>query len=358
MNGFHKARMRRLLARLDSLGLDALVTLNLKNVRWLTGYSGTAGACVISAKGNFFFTDFRYASQAKEEVRSMARVIAAKPLPEAAAEKLKTLRAKKIGFEHADVTVAAMAKMRKAAAGKWIPCDAIEKLRMIKDSAEIAALEKNFGYLAAVFKDIGEVLRPGRREREAAADLEYRLRLRGGEKAAFDFIIASGPRAALPHGVAGDKKMKKGEVIIVDWGWVLDGYHSDNTRTLFLGKPKPKVKEIFDIVLEANQRAIATVAPGVPLKEIDAAARDYIKAKGYGKYFGHGTGHGVGLDIHEAPGVSWRSAETAREGMVFTVEPGIYLPSLGGVRIEDVVHVTKTGCRVLTKNIPKTARVL
>ena len=358
MNVFHKARTRRLLARLDALKLDALVTLNLKNVRWLTGYSGTAGACVISPKGCFFFTDFRYASQAKEEVRSMRRVIATKPLPEAAAEKLKFLRVKKIGFESRDVTVAAMVKMRKAAAGKWMPCDAIEKLRMIKDGAEIKTLEKNFGCLAAVFNDIGEVLRPGRREREAAADLEYRLRLRGGEKAAFDFIIASGPRAALPHGVAGDKKMKKGETVIVDWGWVLNGYHSDNTRTVFLGKPKAKLKEIFDIVLEANQRAIAKVAPGVPLKEIDAAARDFIEAKGYGKYFGHGTGHGVGLNIHEAPGVSWRSAETAREGMVFTIEPGIYLPGLGGVRIEDVVLVTKTGCRVLTKNIPKTARSL
>ncbi len=358
MSDFHKARVRRLLARLETLGLDALVTLNLKNVRWLTGYSGTAGACVISSKGNFFFTDFRYASQAKEEVHSMARIIAAKPLPEAAAEKLKTLHSKKIGFEHRDVTVAAMVKMRKAAPGKWIPCDAIEKLRMIKDGAEIAVLEKNFGFLAAVFKDIGDVLQPGRREREAAADLEYRLRSRGGEKAAFDFIIASGPRAALPHGVASDKKMKKGEIVIVDWGWILGGYHSDNTRTLFLGKPKPKLKEIFDVVLEANQRAIAKVAPGMPLKEIDAAARGHIEAKGYGKYFGHGTGHGVGLDIHEAPGVSWRSAETAREGMVFTVEPGIYLPGIGGVRIEDVVHVTKTGCRVLTKNIPKAARSL
>ena len=358
MSAFQKARARRLLARLDDLKLDALVTLNLKNVRWLTGYSGTAGACVISRKGNFFFTDFRYASQAKEEVRSMARVIAVKPLPEMAAEKLKELRAKKIGFEHNDVTVAVMAKMRKAAPGKWIPCDAIEKLRMIKDEPEIKALEKNFGYLATVFKDIGDVLRPGRREREAAADLEYRLRLCGGEKAAFDFIIASGPRSAMPHGVASGKKMKEGEIVIVDWGWVLDGYHSDNTRTLFLGRPKPKLKEIFDIVLEANQRAIDKVAPGVPLKDIDAAARDYIEAKGYGKYFGHGTGHGVGLDIHEAPGVSWRSADTAQEGMVFSIEPGIYLPGIGGVRIEDVVHVTKTGCRVLTKNIPKTLHSL
>ncbi len=358
MSGFHRARVRRLLARLDALGLDALVTVNLKNVRWLTGYSGTAGACVISPKGNFFFTDFRYASQAKEEVHSMALVIATKPLPEAAAEKLKALRARKIGFEHGDVTVAVMGKMRKSVSGKWIPCDAVEKLRMIKDAAEIAVLEKNFGYLAAVFRDIGEVLRPGRREREAAADLEYRLRLRGGEKAAFDFIIASGPRAALPHGVASGKKMKKGEVVIVDWGWVLNGYHSDNTRTLFLGKPKPKVKEIFDIVLEANERAIAKAAPGVPLKELDAAARDYIEAKGYGKYFGHGTGHGVGLDIHEAPGVSWRSTETAQEGMVFTIEPGIYLPGVGGVRIEDVVHITKTGRRILTRNIPKAAHII
>ncbi len=353
MKEFQKGRVRRLLAEIEKRGLDALVTLNLRNVRWLTGYSGSNGACVVSPKGCFFFTDFRYAAQVKTEVTSMRAVISQKPLPAAAAATLKELGAKRIGFEHNDLRVSQMATLRKGAAGKWVPCDAIEKLRMVKDAAELKLLEKNFGYLAEVFKDVGDVLVPGRRESEAAAMLEYRLRLQGGEKAAFDFIVASGPRSAMPHGVASKKKMKKGEIVILDWGWVLDGYHSDNTRTLFLGKPKPKLKEIFEIVLEANERAIAKVAPGVPLKEIDAAARDFIEQRGYGKEFGHGTGHGVGLDIHEAPGVSWRSAEEAREGMVFTIEPGIYLPGIGGVRIEDVVHVTAKGCRVLTKNIPK-----
>lgn len=354
----YRARRKRLLAELETQGLDALVTFNLKNVRYLTGYSGTNGVVVAGAKGAFFLTDFRYAAQVKEEVRSMKRVVSTRPLAEEAAGRLAALKAKRIGFEGHHLPFDILARLRRGSKGKWMPCRAVERLRMVKDETELALLKKNFGLLENAYSGVGEIIVPGRLEREAAAMLEYRLRMAGGEKAAFDFIVASGARSALPHGVAGEKRMKKGEPVILDWGWVFGGYHSDNTRTLFLGKPPRRMREVFDIVLEANRRAIARTAPGVPLAAIDAAARDYIVSKGYGEYFGHGTGHGLGLNIHEAPSVNSRSKEIAREGMVFTIEPGIYLPGIGGVRIEDVVAVTKTGCRVLSERIPKTLRLL
>jgi Xaa-Pro aminopeptidase len=180
----------------------------------------------------------------------------------------------------------------------------------------------------------------------------------GGSGPSFDFIVASGARSALPHGVASDKRIGKNDIVTLDWGWTLDGYCTDNTRTFFMGRPKRKLKEIYEIVLEANLRAIDRVAPGVPLKEIDCAARGFIKKKGYGQKFGHGTGHGVGLEIHEPPTVGPRSKDVAKEGMVFTIEPGIYLPGIGGVRIEDVLVVTKKGCKVLTRRIPKELTVI
>jgi len=341
---------------MDARGLDAFVTFNLKNVRYLTGYTGTNGAALITGDGAIFFTDFRYATQAREEVKSMKRRIIAKSLPEEVGREIKAAKARRVGFEDRHMTVNLLTQLRKQARARWEPCGIVEELRIVKDETEIALIEKNFGFLEKTFSSIGEIVAAGRRESEAAAELEYRLRLLGGEKAAFDFIISSGTRSALPHGVAGNKRMKKGEPVIVDWGWVLEGYHTDNTRTLFLGKPKPKLKGIFEIVLEANRRSIAKVAPGVALADIDAAGRSLIESRGYGKYFGHGTGHGVGLDIHEAPNVNPRSKDTAREGMVFTIEPGIYLPGIGGVRIEDMVVVTAKGCRVISRKIPKELR--
>ncbi|MBI5178734.1 MAG: aminopeptidase P family protein [Nitrospinae bacterium] len=334
-------------------GTDAFVTFNLQNVRYLTGYTGTNGAALVTGARALFFTDFRYAEQVEKEVPSMHIRIAQKALADEVGEELSKAKAKRTAYEDRHVTVRLMAQLQKSAKTRWVPCGMVEELRMVKDAGEIALLEKNFALLAKTFSGIGEIVVAGRTENQAAAELEYRLMKAAGGGPAFDFIIASGPRSAMPHGVASGKKMKKGEPVVVDWGWVVDGYHSDNTRTVFLGKPHPKMKEVYDIVLEANRRAIEKARPGVPLKEIDAAARDFITQKGYGKYFGHGTGHGVGLEIHESPTVNSRATETAREGMVFTIEPGIYLPGLGGVRIEDMLVVTGKGNRVFSKRLPK-----
>ena len=353
----YRTRIKKLQRRLSELRLGGFVTLDLKNVRYLTGYTGSSGAVAVFKKSAFFFTDFRYKTQAREQVRTMKRVIA-KSLIEEIGKTIRQARAKRIGCEEERLTVSQYKALRKAAKVKWIAAKPVDELRVIKDEAELKVLEKNFSMLAKVFSSVREIFKPGRKESEIAAQLKYRLEKIGGSGPAFDFIVASGVRSALPHGVASGKRVGKTDIVTLDWGWILDGYHSDNTRTFFMGKPKRKLKEIFEIVLEANRLATEKVADGVPLKEIDAAARDYIKKKGYGEKFGHGTGHGVGLEIHEAPTVGPRSKDIAREGMVITIEPGIYLPGIGGVRIEDVVVVTKKGCKCLTRKIPKEFRLL
>ncbi|MEE8483165.1 MAG: Xaa-Pro peptidase family protein, partial [Nitrospinota bacterium] len=282
------------------LGLDAFVTLDLKNIRYLTGFTGTSAAVAVIKRSALFFTDFRYASQAAGQVTSAKREITSS-LSGGVSKAICGAKAKNIGFEEHKLTAQLLRKMKRTAKGKWIPVSIVEGLRLIKDDAEIVLIEKNFGILKKVIAKVGEIIRPGKRERDIAAELEYLLRLEGAEGPAFDFIVASGKRSALPHGVASSKKIRKGEMVTLDWGAVLDGYNSDNTRNFSVGKPNAKLKKIHDIVLEANKRAIEKVRPGVALKTIDAAARDFIAKNGYGKEFGHGTGHGLGLDVHENP---------------------------------------------------------
>ena len=202
------------------------------------------------------------------------------------------------------------------------------------------------------FEAVIPLIKPGVTEREIALELEFALKRLGGESNAFDFIVASGVRGALPHGVASDKKLLAGELVTIDFGTRVEGYHSDETVTLAIGDVDRKLRQIFDIVLEAHDLALAAIEPGMAICDLDAVARDYIVSKGYGKYFGHGLGHGVGLEVHEYPAVSSRSDQRLIEGMVITIEPGIYIPDTGGVRIEDTVVVTVDGFETLT-SIPK-----
>ena len=207
------------------------------------------------------------------------------------------------------------------------------------------------------FAEVEALLRPGSVERDVALALEFALKRRGAEEKAFDFIVASGERGALPHGVASGRRLAAGELVTIDFGCRVDGYHADETVTIAIGTVADELRRVFDIVLAAHDLALAAVAPGVPVSELDRVAREHIAAAGYGAYFGHGLGHGVGLDVHEAPAVSSRSKAVVQKGMVFTVEPGIYLPGVGGVRIEDMVLATAAGFRVLTR-IPKQFRNL
>ena len=349
----HRKRTAKLVKELSLLGLDAFVIFNMKNIRYLTGFTGTSAAVAIADGKPLFFTDFRYATQVKKEVTSMKTVIVKSTWHDVASY-LTSKKAKTIGYEGNSLTVDVLTSLKKLHKGHWRGVQPVEKLRTIKDDLEIKLIEKNFRILAKVFKMIPEMIQPGRMERDIASEMEFRLRQAGGDGKAFEFIIASGKRSALPHGVAGIKKISKGDNITVDWGCVLGGYHTDNTRNFSLGKPKAEFLKIHEIVMEANRRATEKVAHGVPLLEIDAAARNFIAGAGFAHRFGHGTGHGVGLDIHEAPTVGPRAENViAEEGMVFTIEPGIYLPGVGGVRIEDMVLVTKNGCRVLSRSIPQ-----
>jgi Xaa-Pro aminopeptidase len=223
------------------------------------------------------------------------------------------------------------------------------KLRRVKSPSELTVLRKSIRVAEEAFTEMVKTIRVGQTEREMAARLEYEMKRRGASGPSFPTICAEGPNAALPHAVPGSRKVKRGGAVLFDWGARVGGYCSDLTRMVFVGSIPPKLKAVYGIVLEAQQRAIAGLHPGARMCDVDAIARNHIKEAGYGDAFNHGLGHGLGLDIHEAPSLSWRSKEKLEAGMVVTVEPGIYLPGVGGIRIEDDVLVTPKGCRVLTR---------
>jgi Xaa-Pro aminopeptidase len=268
--------------------------------------------------------------------------------------------ARKIAYEAENLTCAVLERLRTRSGQRmeWVGLDrSLLALRGIKDNVEIAALEEAAHLAAAAFEEIVPLLHPGSSEREIALALEFAMRRLGGDEKSFDLIVASGERGALPHGAASDRLLRAGELVTIDFGLRLHGYCSDETVTLALGEIDAESERVYDTVYQAQQLAIAAIRPGVPLKEIDAVARNAITEAGYGPFFGHGLGHGVGLEVHEYPTLSPRSVDTAQVGMVFTVEPGIYLPGKGGVRLEDMVVVTPDGCRKLTR-IPKGLRRL
>lgn len=298
----------------------------------------------------FFLTDSRYTSQAGSETSGYQIRTYAKPLDEIAAL-VKQFRIKTLGFESNHLSYDTYLRLRKALPKARVkPAGGIAgRLRAVKDGSEIALIRESAKVLDEGFALVKRLLKPGAVESEIALKIEFRFRARGAEATAFDTIIASGARGALPHGKASRKKIKKGELVVVDMGALKDGYNSDETRTFCVGRAGAEEKKIYKTVLDAQSRAIEMIRPGVKAVDVDAAARGHIAKAGYGKYFGHGLGHGVGLDIHEGPTLSPLSKDVLEEGMVVTVEPGIYVPGLCGVRIEDMALVTRDGCELLTK---------
>lgn len=337
--------------------LDAIVFTDLANIRYLSGFTGSDAVLFASKDQSCFLTDSRYSSQAKGEVRAdEIRQYSAKL--DGIISFAKERGYKRLGFEAENLSCASLnsLKLRAGDGILWVPLDEeLKPLRSLKASYEIDALEEAAKIAAESFDEILPMIKPGVSEREVSLALEFAMKRRSGEEKSFDIIVASGVRGALPHGIASDKLIEAGELVTIDYGTKYHGYHSDETVTLAVGEVDQKLREIFDTVLEAHDRAMEIAAPGMPLKEIDAVARDYIAGKGFGDYFGHGLGHGVGLEVHEFPTVSPRSESVAEEGMVFTIEPGIYIPEIGGVRIEDMVQVTGSGVRPLTR-VPKEFR--
>lgn len=343
-----------LIGTLSANGLDAICLVHPANLRHQCGFTGTDGAFVVTEGQSWFLTDSRYTVQAEEQVAN-ATVIEYRQKASGICKLLARQGVRRVGFEAAQMTVAELHLLERNSGGKieWVPLEKqLLDLRSLKSDEEKSFLKRAADIAADAFSEILPLVRPGIREVDIAMELEFALRRRGGEEKAFDFIVASGTRGALPHGVASDKILASGELVTIDFGTRYRGYHSDETVTLALGDVDEKLREVFDTVLEAHDLALQMVRPGVSLNEIDEVARELIRKRGYGDYFGHGLGHGVGLEIHEYPVVSPRSEAHAQAGMVFTIEPGIYVPDLGGCRIEDMVMVTADGCEVLT-SIPK-----
>lgn len=349
-------RQQRAATLLAEHKLDALVFCARENLRYLCGFTGSDGVLLLTAGASRFLTDSRYTTQAQGQV-SAGQIEEYRLQVDAVVTALRESGARRIGFE----TTLAYGKVndlrtRGEPDWTWLPLkDELESLRLLKSPSEIAAIEAAAGLNVLAFAEIVPLIRPGAVERDLAIALEFALKRRGAEEKAFDFIVASGPRGALPHGVAGDRRLAEGDLVTIDFGCRVGGYHSDETVTVAVGDVSAEMRRVFDVVLTAHDLAIDAVAPGIPLAELDRIAREHIAAAGYGGFFGHGLGHGVGLEVHEAPVVSMRSKAVVQEGMVFTVEPGVYVPGSGGVRIEDMVLATASGARLLTR-IPKQFR--
>lgn len=348
-------RAERLVGLFGDAGIDLLLVTDLVNVRYLTGYTGSNGLALLGPSTRTFITDFRYVEQAAEEVDpSFERLRAPQDLVAAIGEGLPEGELR-LGFEDANVSVRTHARLRELLDERveLIPTAGLaERLRAVKDPDEIERIKAAAALADEAFERLLQEGLVGRTEREVAIALEQCMRVLGAQRPSFDAIVATGAHGALPHAQPRDVQIGRGDLVVIDWGARLDGYCSDCTRTVAAGDPNGDVRVVYELVLEAQLAGLGAVKAGESGREADAVARGVIDAGGHGEEFGHGLGHGVGLDIHEGPRLSQRSDDELRAGNVVTVEPGIYLPGRFGVRIEDLVVVTDNGCEILT-SFPK-----
>ncbi len=336
--------------------LDALLVSNVVNVSYLSGFTGEDTVLMILPDSAYLITDFRYVEQAQQEAPHFALVRHKKGFYQKAIEVARRRKVKRLGVEGSALSHSSFLNMRKEAKRmRLLPQKPlVEDLRMIKDAEEISLIRAAAACAAKAFKETVGRVKPGMTEFEVATDLEFRLRRLGARRGAFETIVAVNERASLPHARAGEKQVEKTCLLLIDFGAYKDMYNCDCTRTMLRGRPTAKMERIYRIVEDAQRMALETIKPGLAVRLLDKIARDHIKSKGFGKEFGHSLGHGIGREVHESPRISWKTSKIKlQEGMVFTVEPGIYLPNVGGVRIEDTVVVTKKGCEVLTTGVPK-----
>ncbi len=328
--------------------LEALFVSDIKNIRYLTGFTGSSGFVLITEDKAFLFTDFRYKQQSAEEVKNWDIEIEKGSRIKTLSRAVKKLGIKKLGFESA-ISYEFYEKLKTLNLPLQPVKGLVEKFRQIKDDEEIQNLKRAVKRAESAFLDIKPWIRTGARERSIALRLEAAIKKSGAKSMPFDIIVASGKNSALPHLRPSEKKIEKGDFVIIDWGAEAEGYYSDMTRTFLMsGRGAQDKANIYNIVNTARKKAIDSIRAGIKTKDIDSAAREFIKASGYGEFFGHGTGHGIGLNVHESPGITWIKSEIIREGMIFTIEPGIYIPELGGVRIEDMVLVKNSRGILLT----------
>jgi Xaa-Pro aminopeptidase len=331
--------------------LDGFMVTHPPNLRYLCGYTGSNGLLLFLNGRRTFFTDGRYTEQAREEVRSARLVIPKDPLLHAAAKLLDAVRSVKLGFEADHTTFAAVAEMRKLFSRKiaWKPTSGlIMRQRLVKDADELRIIRSAVVMGAECFEKALQSIHPGVRESEVAGSLEFAARQAGAEGMSFETIVAAGKRSALPHGRATNQPIPRRGFVVVDSGVILRGYCSDMTRTVHVGRVGREGRRWYEAVLEAQLAGIEAVKPGKTAGEVDQAARQVLHRAKLDKYFTHSTGHGVGLEIHEPPRLGKGQEEPLQPGMVITIEPGVYVPGKGGIRIEDMVVVTANGCEVLT----------
>lgn len=344
-------RVNRLRSHLADQKLDAMLVSQPENRRYISGFTGSSGAVLITSREALFITDFRYIDQATEQCVGFEVVNQSGSFLDTLTARLQSAGVKTLAFEQDYLTYGEVASYRvleKQVTGlKLVPVsNVVETLRILKDQSEVALMQKAADIADAAFEHILGFVRPGLTEQEVALELETFMRRQGATGPSFETIIASGWRSSLPHGVASAKVLEAGDFVKFDFGAVYEGYCSDITRTVVLGEPSERQKEIYSIVLEAQLRALDAAKPGLTGKELDAVARDFIASKGYGENFGHSLGHGLGLAVHESPRVSVLGDTRLQSGMVITIEPGIYISKWGGVRIEDDILLVDGGKRI------------
>ncbi|MFD2045978.1 M24 family metallopeptidase [Ornithinibacillus salinisoli] len=342
-------KLKKLRNALEKKELDALLIASPINRRYLTGFTGTAGVAIVTKNDARFITDFRYTGQATEQAKEFT-VIEHKQLIELEiADQIKQLNVKRLGFEKNHMTYATYEHYNKVIDAELVPTsDTVENIRLVKTADELSIMKKAAEIADQAFEHIQGFIKPGVKEIDVSNELEFFMRKQGATSSSFDIIVASGFRSAMPHGVASTKEIQTGELVTLDYGALYQGYCSDITRTFAVGDISDELKKIYNTVLEAQLLGVDGIKPGMSGKEADALTRDYITENGYGEYFGHSTGHGLGMEVHEGPGLSYRNEGKLETGMVVTVEPGIYVPNVGGCRIEDDIVITENGNERLT----------
>jgi len=343
-------RREKVISIMENMGLDGCIIKGMDNIFYLTGFRGSEATLLISRGEVFLLTDFRYITYAKETVKD-AQVYEIKKDKDVLRELCMMLEIKRLGFDSAHITYNMYERIKNSLKDvEFLPLnEEIEDIRKCKDADEIEVMLEAIEIATNAFKEIFEEIRPGKTEKEIARTLDYTMERLGADKPSFDTIVASGERTALPHAKPTEKKLLAGEPVIIDFGVQKDGYCSDETCTILLGEVNGKISEIYKVVNDARALGIEKAKPGMPIKELDMIVRGYIEKTGYGMYFGHGTGHGIGIAVHETPSINTTSPGILEENMVITIEPGIYIPHIGGVRLEDMVFIGATNVKVLTK---------
>ncbi|MGA2669443.1 MAG: Xaa-Pro peptidase family protein [Ignavibacteria bacterium] len=351
-------RIEKLTRMLDSQSLDAFYITHLPNIRYLTKFSGSSGLVILTRTNKYFITDFRYKEQSAMEVKGFDIIINYDNKEEVKAI-FKKDNLRSVGFEASHLSYSALENNKKNFDGvKFVPLtDEIEKLTVQKTPEEIESVRKAIEITDLAFSKVLEIIKPGVKELDISAEITYMHKKFGALKDSFEPIIASGWRGALPHGIASDKIIKEGEMVTLDIGCQYNGFSSDMTRTVSVGKPSDEMKKIYDIVFDSQQMGIEKAKAGITSKQLDSVSRNYINSKGYSENFGHGLGHGLGIEVHEMPGLNQRTEVPLLENSIVTIEPGIYIDNIGGVRIEDDVLLNDKGCEVLNKS-PKDLIIL